>query len=129
MKDSKAETSNNITRKKTFTTFGLFWPNDKEIQVTKLLNNLNEEWGWWRKHLFDTICSQNWINFYRFLKKVSNDKILKKVSNDELFKKVFKGEVLKKVSKDEIGDKSKETAADGKLQQVKDIYNNICQSS
>ena len=42
MKDSKAETSNNITRKKTFTTFGLFWPNDKEIQMTKLLNNLNE---------------------------------------------------------------------------------------
>ena len=120
MKDSKAETSNNITRKKTFTTFGLFWPNDKEIQMTKLLNNLNEEWGWWRKHLFDTICSQNWINFYRFLKKVSKDKILKKVSNDELLKKVFK---------DEIGDKSKETAADGKLQQVKDIYNNICQLS
>ena len=97
-------------------------------------------------------CSHNWINFYRFLKKVSKDKILKKVSNDEilkkvskdeLFKKVFKDEILKKVSKnkilkkgwvfkelfskDEIGDKSKETAADGKLQQVKDIYNNICQ--
>ena len=53
-----------------------------------------------------------------------------------MLKKVFKDEILKKgrdfkefFSKDEIGDKSKETAADGKLQQVKDIYNNICQLS
>ena len=81
----------------------------------------------------------------KILTKVSNNEILKKVFKDELSKKVFKDEILKKVfkdkclkkgwvfkdlfSKDEIGDKSKETAADGKLQQVKDIYNNICQLS